>query len=145
MASRRNDGPLAGTASAMGEGVSELSIAICLFRTTLFSALVAQTIRQCQHSGVGGLRNRGQFAPALARRRGDRGADRDQRQMGTVGTDEVANPPRGANRMGEEHRRCGGQLRPRPRRIDRFDRVAGQRLKRRAARVERGPITTAKP
>ena len=101
MASSRNDGPLAGTASSAGEEVSMLSIAICLFRTTLFSPLVAQSMGQCQHCRVGGLLTCDQIGPTIARRRRNRGADRHQRQMRAHGTNELGDSRCGTRGMCE--------------------------------------------
>src|SRR3546814_9783633 len=79
MARARNDSPLAGTAPSAGGEVSKLSIAMFLFRTTLFRALVPQSTRLCQYCDiVGPVRNR-DIAPSLAGRRRGRRADRGER------------------------------------------------------------------
>src|SRR3546814_3466099 len=64
MARARNDSPLAGTAPSAGGEVSKLSIAMFLFRTTLFRTLVPQSTRLCQYCDIiGPVRNQIGRAP----------------------------------------------------------------------------------
>ena len=65
MARARNDSPLAGTAPSAGGEVSKLSIAMFLFRTTLFRTLVPQSTRLCQYCDIVGMFRNGEIATSI--------------------------------------------------------------------------------